>query len=638
MAEFEEIYNIFVKKGYKFDKNTKGNLVISKGGKKLTDAAFCDAFDFVSDDYEGGADKFRAEVVTVLERQAKERREQELCELKKAEGSLYLGVMRRELKSERFRHIDSLNEAYYKVYGRFRFAHTGIGEIVLLVQATNREWRAVPLKTGNKTTNDEKITPVCSAIFLENGETLSDYIERSFKECQLVASSVLRNSEDSGNNDVQAQIACQFFPSNVCAVGAVQELSHTKTIETKTGKESIKVVDGLCLWDEYKNCIQVFDASRKWLFGRREVFMPLPQNISNDPNVDCLHYIDLDDIRSHIDEDCHTWDKYMQRYTEDEAKVFKAWIWGIFDASNHGRQMLYIHDTGQSGKSTLINAITSVLGEHLVQAAQKDSFSNNFSVAKIWDKRLITIGDNKNRKIVMSQFIHSVLGGDTMEVEHKGRNSFSARVRCKVLAASNELPEIDLMADNETSRIIIVQPKLTEAQMDADGLLKKKENGEIVRLPSGRPQNLGDPKFETAMIKEFKAFLAKCEAWYKELCPTGENIALPDSLWDVIRSAQSTPEQMFEDIFDQLFIVTNNPKDFTQRLSIQQAFEVHCKEHSCYSDLSYSDFKTWMVKKYQIQLGAIRGLRGFRGLVLKDCAEAQPALCGIEESTVEEEA
>lgn len=624
MTDYEEIYNYYIEKGFTFSVNNRGTLKISRNGEAKKADALAGLFEGKDFEYEGGIDGFLADV----KRKSQEPDEDTdvCCGLEYGTGSILL-------LCERFKHLRTLNDADRRIYSRFKFVHTGVKEISLLVRVKNREWTSIPLSLGPHNTNRETIAPVCAKIVMESGHTLTEYMTRELELCQREASKVLLARDDRDKVDTQSVIAMTYFPRCLCANGLVETLVHNH--ETPGGKER-KVVDGLTLGSF--DPIYDFNECLPWLLNIPEMFMNIPRNVSNSPDEDCLHYIDLDEIRTHFDEPCPAWDKYMTRYTEDEANVFKAWIWGIFDASNHGRQMLYLHDTGQSGKSAVIKAITTVLGERLVSAAQKNTFTNQFGVAKIWDKRLITIGDNKNLKIIMSQFIHSVLGGDTMEVEYKGKNSFSARICCKVLVASNELPEIDLMADNETSRIIILQPKLSEERMEAEGLLKKKANGDVVRLPSGRPQNLGDARFEKALCDEFKAFLAHCEVVYKELCPTGENIALPDSLWDVIRSAQSTPEQMYEDIFERLFDATGNPDDFLQRVSVQQAFDVYCKDHSCYRELSYNDFRTWMLKKTQIRQGSLaNGSKGYRGIVLKDSSSVKPVISGLQNTVTDTE-
>lgn len=624
MTDYEEIYNYYIEKGFTFSVNNRGTLKISRNGEAKKADALAGLFEGKDFEYDGGIEGFLSDVKKKLQEPDEDK--DVCCGLEYGTGSI-------KLICERFKHLRTLNDIDRRIYSRFKFVHTGVKEISLLVQVKNREWTAIPLSLGPHNTNRETIAPICAKIVMESGHTLTEYMTRELELCQKEASKVLLARDDRGNVDTTAVVAMTYFPRCLCANKLVHILSHNYV--TQDGKER-KVVDGFTL--ESFDPIYDFNVCLPWLLNIPEMFMNIPRNVSNSPDEDCLHYIDLDEIRSHFDEPCPAWDKYLTRYTEDEAAVFKAWIWGIFDASNHGRQMLYLHDTGQSGKSAVIKAITSVLGERLVAAAQKNTFTNQFGVAKIWDKRLITIGDNKNLKIIMSQFIHSVLGGDTMEVEFKGKNSFSARICCKVLVASNELPEIDLMADNETSRIIILQPKLSEERMEAEGLLKKKANGDIVRLPSGRPQNLGDGRFEKALCDEFKAFLAHCEADYNALCPTGENIALPDSLWDIIRTAQSTPEQAFEDIFSSLFEETGDTKDFLKRLSMQQAFDVYCNEHTCYKSLQYSDFKTWMLKKTQIRQGSnTDGLRGFRGIILKDKMSTTPTFSDIQELDTDED-
>ena len=609
MTEFQEVFNLFERKGYSFSLSDRGVFSIKKGCEKRTEAVFSEAFDMLDISYEGGCQRFLSDVKEHI------KTEQESSSKIEVHAGLEYGNLYKVINSALFERLTTLGAYHDSVYGNFRFAITQTGSTVLLIKIPGcREWRTLPLSLKNS--NLGSIGGICSQI--DVGDiSLSDAIENNLEILIKKASEELRSAQHNGLSSVQAKIALEYLPHCICAINGVKLLTH------KVGKKknAMEVVDGYGTGVD--TALMLFDHSLWWLLGRKEMFMPLPANISNSPDVDCLHYIDLDEIRSHKGGPCPTWEKYLLRYTKDEARVFKAWIFGIFDARNAGRQMLYLYDLGQSGKSAVIKAISSVLGSGLVAAAQKDTFKNQFGVAKVWDKRLITIGDNKNDFLIVSQFMHSVLGGDMMEVEHKGRDSFSATLKCKVLAAGNTPPSVDLSADNETSRIIILKPCLTEEQMEAEGILKRDENGEVVRLPSGRPQNIGDPNFCTNLCNEFKAFLASCEDTYKELCPSGENISLPKSVWDNLIEAQADTESMYEEVIESKLEYTGDKDDFISLSDMQTLFIEATSREERFSGLNYKDFKAHLQRKFGHVLGKVHGNRAvFKGLKIKEGEDA----------------
>lgn len=143
--------------------------------------------------------------------------------------------------------------------------------------------------------------------------------------------------------------------------------------------------------------------------------------------------------------------------TPDEGDVFKAFIWSIFDARNHGRQILYLYDDGYSGKSAVMKAIQEALGKRLCAAVQKDSLSNQFAFSKVWDKRLITVGDNKNTHLHQSEKMKMLTGNDMADVERKNRDSFSWTMNAKVMVSSNTPLEVNLRERNERTRVLPIR-------------------------------------------------------------------------------------------------------------------------------------------------------------------------------------
>jgi hypothetical protein len=230
----------------------------------------------------------------------------------------------------------------------------------------------------------------------------------------------------------------------------------------------------------------------------------------------------------------------------------RAFTWSIFKADNTGRQMLYIYDPdGFSGKSVFEKAITSGLGENLVAALQKDSLNNQFSMSKIWNKRLVVIDDNKNPNLVRSEKMHMVLGSGLADVEAKGKNSFMYKMQCKVIASGNCKLTIDPSANHERTRVIIVEPHVTDDMLKEFAVCDK--NGNVKRNKFGRVQLIGDSKFEENLIKEFKALLADCKADYEELCPNNSSIIISETMEDSIEALSDDTYDILDDAIDNKF-------------------------------------------------------------------------------------
>ena len=227
------------------------------------------------------------------------------------------------------------------------------------------------------------------------------------------------------------------------------------------------------------------------------------------------------------------WEEVRSKYTEDEWKVKSAWTWGVLDARNTGRQALILIDKqGFSGKSVEAKVLTDVIGQNLVGSLCKDTLTNQFGFSKLWDKRLIIAGDSKNPRIIRGEKVHSILGSDQVDVEYKGRSSFSWQIKAKLLINTNSSIEIDPTAAHERTRVIILKPKVN------DELLKKmavtNDDGELVLDQYGNPKLKGDATFGKRLFEGIDAYLIQAYHYYCELCPNHSELILPDSILDNI--------------------------------------------------------------------------------------------------------
>jgi hypothetical protein len=351
--------------------------------------------------------------------------------------------------------------------------------------------------------------------------------------------------------------------------------------------------------DSRKDIFNHLAENASMYLRRPEFVVPMPKLLTNDPNETALHYIDLDSITA--DGDWPTWKQFYKRYPQEEAKLHRAFMWGVFKADNHSRQMLYNYDPdGFSAKSVVANAIRSQLGDELVAAIQKDSLNNQFSMAKVYDKRLVIISDNKNAYLVRSEKAHMMLGGDPADIERKGRDSFTSRLQLKIMASGNTQLVIDPDATHERTRVIVLHPKVNDDVLKEIALTDK--DGNVIRNKYGRVQLLGDPSFEKRLIEEFPMMLTQAKKDYEELCPTDGNYILPPSV-------EESLEMLSEDNAD---IVDNLIKDtFEFRPDYHCGPEVLKEEYNFFpdyvrEDYSYNQLIEHLTKKYGIRKKTVR--------------------------------
>lgn len=491
-----------------------------------------------------------------------------------------------------------------KVFAKIKFAVNPIDRsIVLCVNISGDEWRSLPISTssvkadiialGQLTSMAESITGKYKNYYDELQDATTKPLEVAVKmyETRKLA------SWDDFIGFVKGHI-----PNSMLAKAYLKILLkqvETTFIDPSTGKEKTTVVsvpksavlaqgDGTVQYDVIRHIVE----NSGLIASQPEAIIEMPCVISNTLGVPTFRYIDLDKIYKHGPH--KYWDEYFSRYLPEEAAVFRAFIWCIFKADNKGRQLLYLYDPdGFSGKTVVMKAIAHCLGKSLVASLQKDSMINQFGLAKVYDKRLVVIGDNKNPYLIKSEKMHMLLGGDDAEIEHKGKNSFTTTLQSKVIASGNTALKIDVSARHERTRVIVLKPKMKKDTIKKIVALDK--NGEPMKDSFGEYQWLGDSTFEKKLIEEFPYMLEDAKKDYERLCPSDCNIILPESIIASIQATMDDSLCIMDEIFERVFEL--DPDSWMKVSDLKDAVNDDLERQ----DISFDDFAAHIIKAYKVE-------------------------------------
>ena len=227
---------------------------------------------------------------------------------------------------------------------------------------------------------------------------------------------------------------------------------------------------------------------------------------STNKNEFAMKHLDLDSLCEQGS--WETWKEFFhaRKISGDKLRLLMGMIWAIYDESYKTRQMIYWYDpNGYSGKSVMLQALAEPLLDIDAYGVYTESNSNGFTNERLWDKRLLVVPDNKNPKIVKYGRFHQLTGGDAIDVDSKYRKGFTVKPDAKVFAVGNILPEVDLDARHETSRIAIFT-----TQVDQEYFKKHIEHED---------GTLGDPTFGDKLKSELHAFLFECRKAAQEINP-----------------------------------------------------------------------------------------------------------------------
>lgn len=122
------------------------------------------------------------------------------------------------------------------------------------------------------------------------------------------------------------------------------------------------------------------------------------------------------------------------------------------------KKAMFLLGKGNTGKSTLINLIASLIGSKNVAERDLKSLNERFGKTAAYNKRLIYSNDLSFMKIEENAVFKNLTGGDSISIEFKNREPFDFKFKGFLLYGMNDLPHFGGdKGDHVYERIIIVK-------------------------------------------------------------------------------------------------------------------------------------------------------------------------------------
>lgn len=130
----------------------------------------------------------------------------------------------------------------------------------------------------------------------------------------------------------------------------------------------------------------------------------------------------------------------------------------IFPESKPLFHIFYDDGVGGTGKSTLLEVLTKIVGEKFVSNVLLDQFGNRFIFSNMLGKYL-NIGDDngKNDELQNVGTLKSIVTGNRVTIDRKNISPIEVRIFAKQLFATNILPYIDFTDGGIMRRLNIVK-------------------------------------------------------------------------------------------------------------------------------------------------------------------------------------
>lgn len=171
------------------------------------------------------------------------------------------------------------------------------------------------------------------------------------------------------------------------------------------------------------------------------------------------------------DAECPTWETFLESIFADDDGVDRDTIrlvrqvFGWLLAGDTTRHTIpLVIGPPRSGKSTMMSILRSLLGEGNVCAPPLASLAESrFGLAPLLGKTAAIIPDarlgTRADQAAVAGLLLMVSGRDPVEIDRKGQKAINARLGCRLLIVTNELPRIADASGALSSRFLVISTR-----------------------------------------------------------------------------------------------------------------------------------------------------------------------------------
>ena len=213
--------------------------------------------------------------------------------------------------------------------------------------------------------------------------------------------------------------------------------------------------------------------------------------------------------------------------------------------------------SGSNGKTTFLNVLSSLLGEHNVISNTIHALATNrFAPATLEGKCTNICADVGKQGIRDTETIKKIIGGDLINCEKKFLGTYTFRPRTTLIFSANELPEVDDASDGFARKFEIVQ---WERQFTAT-----ERDMTLLTLPGDEFEKSG---ILNMLIPVMRRLLAT-------------NRLKHESTMEQIRITWLLKSNTVLNFLNESGMVERGPAVFSPKVDIYQAYLIHCHSRS----------------------------------------------------------
>lgn len=233
---------------------------------------------------------------------------------------------------------------------------------------------------------------------------------------------------------------------------------NSKYVENVIDKYDFKYTNGIYI---IKNEVVSIDKIYKLLWKEERL---LPTEV--DGIIE-----DIEKISEELDLECEIFESIKNKAVEGKSEYLKSLdelypdidfrriLYNIIVPNSKPLFHIFYDDgVGGTGKSTLLEVVTKIVGEKFTSNVLLDQFGNRFIFANMLGK-YVNIGDDngKNEELQSVGTLKSIVTKNRVTIDRKNMSPIEVRIFAKQLYATNILPYIDFTDGGIMRRLNIVQ-------------------------------------------------------------------------------------------------------------------------------------------------------------------------------------
>lgn len=227
------------------------------------------------------------------------------------------------------------------------------------------------------------------------------------------------------------------------------------------------------------------------------------------------------------------------------------------------KALFLISYIGNTGKSSLLRLIDSMLGEGRTAAIDlkelDNSSSNRFMLGSMRGKRLIECGDQSSATINDSSTFKRLTGGDLQKIEEKGKQGNYFRYGGGLVIASNQIP---FFQDDHGKHLI----------------------DRIQMIPLQHTIIKKDSELETRMLQEKSAIFNWFMEGLKRIRENNYQLTECGSVTEFMKEYRENNDSLYRFLTER-YEITNHPKDLVSLSDFNFDYHIWCSSHNAVSGL-----------------------------------------------------